>query len=922
MLVALVVAAAVVGAAIGSELSATRLEPDGSFPLDGGETVKFSFVPLVDQSITGATAAWAVLGRRSEERTLAQFTIKIWQAPGQMVVTRTIHSRRPETLITLAAGRYEWSVQWRCSLGHHSRIAHSRVVVGVNHSAWQGAPWLGSPKHNEFRSHVAVSAVQQDPNERFELLVAALGFGTVLINGNPVSKDVLAYSGWTNTEKRVLYRSYDVTHLMERGKNNTIWVGLGSGYRDDPWWRFPAYRDWNNKIAHHSHDSIPKVFRLQLLAGSGRNLRRILTSNATEHHWASRQGPVTRDSVYDGETYDTRLLRNEWASVHAVKPNLGPRGVMVPAGFAGVQVSRVDRPAEIRKVGDDLYIVDFGSNVAGVCKVRVPNPGKIPKGEIIRIELKHGEVLQHGQNGVNNGRVYFGNLRSAQAKDVLIIDPGASQGQIEWRPSFTYHGFRYVEVRGFPGELEAQHIERLVMHTAVQSKSQIMFSNPVLQEIHRGSVGSQRSNLVQIPTDCPQRDERLGWLGDAGLSAESMMLHFDGFKQMAAGFVNSIVDEMDVEGTLPDVVPFQRFGERPADLSWSSAFVELLWQLWSENEPIDQHWKAVQTHVNYLEGLLKKVDGKLAQLPQRYGDWCPPPPEESGPKPGESPPRGFTSAFSFVRVFQQVADLASSRSDKERYAARAQQLAAQFHAEFFDLEHRRYGNGVMITWVLPLALKAVPGNLQAHVIQRLVEYIRSKNNTWTGGIINNRYLFDVLANHGHVELAVEMLKSKTYPSYGYMFFNALEPARESMWELPNAPFQGVGMDSRNHHMFSSVGAFLIKHVAGLQLVRPDDTRAFAVLPQRCEPLERADVTMRSSVGTLRFVWACGAAFGQIDFVRLEIPLSLSLTLIHLPPTLAIPSGFSQTQPGRLSLNGPMVVEFSRPSVELHQRLES
>jgi len=843
-------------------------------------------------------------------------------------------------------------------------VVSSLLALGsaLSSSDWQGVPWLGAKDANEFMANITVRI-----GKTIKLSAATLGFGYVAVNGKEVSNDLLSYSGWTNTEKRVFYRTYEITDMVGKDGHAVLNVALGNGYRYDPKNRFPAYEDRVDR----SHDSIPRIFRLQVQAGEVRAF------HSGSDGWMSRQGPITHDSVYGGETYNPSAI-TPWVVAEKLPEGSGPEGKMVEAMFPGVKVMRRDAPVKITQPTAGVHVVDFGSNVAGVCQISVPMVSSVPKATcaivaessdlslscggassiskvafssfgtpigtcevgftqrschasktqsvveqnclgkascklkastdnfggdpcfgIVKhlavhvecggpqvsgqeplgsISLKHGELMQHTHlpdlKSPDPSRVYFGNLRSAEAQDTLYFDAPVK----DWMPRFTYHGFRYVEVYNYPGELKAESIHRLLMHTANPDKATAQFHDEVLQAIYEGSRGAQKSNLMQVPTDCPQRDERLGWMGDMSLSAQSMLLNFD-MGPMAAAFADSMVDEMGDDGSFPDVVPFQRFGSRPADLSWSAAFLSVLTSLWQEVGDLSsarKHWNAVKTHVGNLQAQHHKA-GALNKVPESYGDWCPPP-ATKGRGDKESPSHGFAAAFSLVRAMQQAADLGAAlggdaAKDATTYAALAASLRKEFHIGFYNASTKQYDNGVMITNVLPLALGAVPTDLHHGVVQSLLDHISSKNGTWTGGIINNRFLFDVLHDEGHADVALAMLKRRDYPSYGYMYFNDLEPAKECMWELPDAPYQGTGMNSRNHHMFSSVGHYLVTRVAGFSH-NPAEREFIAVVGS--EPSSTA--TLRTAAGEAKFSWSRTAGALEVNVV---VPEGLKARL-HLP----------------------------------------
>lgn len=814
-------------------LSVSRLHPDGSYPMAADVPTRFTFAPEAS-------------GRDVH---MARFSLWVRRG-GLVVVERNVSTPDPILELSLSPGRYVWGVQWWSPVGEASTTTESGLVVAPRGDAWDGVPWLGAADANEFRAEVNLGGQGQDGDT--ELLVATLGFGYVTVNGLEVSDDVLSYSGWTNTEKRILYRTYNVTALLNTTRWATLRVGLGCGYRCDPQGRFPQYKGTPTV---RSHDSLPKIFRLQLRDSGA------LVFNSGSPGWMVRRGPVVEDSVYGGETYIADGA-GPWTPALALPEGFGPKGTMVPATFPGVQVTRKDAPVTIWQPALGVHVVDFGSNVAGVCSISVPTAANI--------SLKHGEILQNGPYMSNPSRVFFGNLRTAEAQDRLVTG-----GPIkDWRPRFTYHGFRYVEVYNYPGILDSGSIRRLVLNTAVQERTSANFSDEVLEAIHVGSKGSQRSNLMQVPTDCPNRDERLGWMGDVSLSIESMLLHFD-MVPMVADFVDSMVDEMDENGSLPDTVPFQRYGKRPADLSWSSAFVAVLLAILKDGDerPAQKHWRAVMSHMGYLH--LEYVrSGSIKRSREYYGDWCPPPATPGGHGTAETPSRGFAAAFSFVRTVQQAAEIGQALGGAAAKEARnlslwAQSLRDEFHTSYYHTSERRYDNGAMVTYVLPLTLGAVPPGEKDAVFQNLVAKVKASNGTWTGGIINNRFLFDVLHENGAAAIGLSMLQLKTYPSYGYMYFNEYEPARECMWEIPDAPYQGTGMNSRNHHMYSSVGHYLLTGVAGL---RRTSSRELAATVGE---LAHAAVRVQMARGEARFSWA--RASGLLH-VELHVPVGMQAHL--------------------------------------------
>lgn len=838
-------AAAVVLAAFGAasaprpRLRAAQLWPDGSYAAAApGRAVRFTFAPEAPEDLRGVE--------------LERFELEVRSASGAPILREAFASQDPSAEVLLPPGRHRWSVRWWSADGEASASAEAEVLVPWS-GPWGGVPWHGDAVANEFAAEAAVKG-------RVELLVATLGFGHVLVNGKEVSGDRLTHSGLTDTSRRVLYRQYDITGLLNASGGAEFLVRLGCGYRCDPQNRLPAYKDHGMD----ANDNVAKVFRLAVVDAEGG-----LLFHSGSLGWSARLGPTRADSLYDGELYDAAAA-GPWRASAPLPFGAGPVGKMVPATFPAVQVLAEDAPVSISQPAPGIHVVDFGANVAGVCALSVPSAATV--------SLRHGEVMQHGKmtslaTAPNPSRVLFDNLRSARQNDTLVAD-----GPLErWTPRFTYHGFRYVEVYGYPGNLGPDAIRRLRLGTAVPDRANATFPDEVLQAIHMGSRGTQRSNLMLVPTDCPQRDERLGWLADAGLSIDSMLEHFR-MGDVAEAWIDAMADAVAADGSLPDVVPFQRFGGRPADLSWSAGFFAALHAVWRKDgdlRPARDHWSVVKSHVGNLRAQYHRA-GSVQKLPERYGDWVPPPiPAGSGSK--ELPPQGFAAAFSLVYALQQASELGEvvggrASEDAKGFKAFAAQLADEFQAAYYDPSKKRYANGAMITYILPFTLGIVPAEDSDVVFKNLIAKVDASNGTWTGGIINNRFLWDVLGHHGAAALASAMLRRRDYPSFGYMYFNSLEPASESMWELPDAPYQGSAMNSRNHHCYSSVGSYLLTGVAGLSQRGPANFSAVV------GDLPRAAVRARTRRGVVDFSWSRGGGEVVVD---LAVPVG-GVAEVYIP----------------------------------------
>eukprot|EP01062_Namystynia_karyoxenos_P058420 TRINITY_DN4996_c0_g1_i3.p1 TRINITY_DN4996_c0_g1~~TRINITY_DN4996_c0_g1_i3.p1 ORF type:complete len:1051 (+),score=334.33 TRINITY_DN4996_c0_g1_i3:104-3154(+) len=707
-------------------------------------------------------------------------------------------ARYPSAAPLPAGGReYDWVVRWRDDRGDLSPwSAPARFRAPLRDEQWDGVDWIGSDSVNLHRAEFDAPAALKS----VALHICGLGYSSALVNGAPASSAVLTTSAWTNNERQNAYSSYDVTALVKAGAKNAVGVALGAGWRDTK--SFPR-RDSGDS----SGDGTRRVLRAQVVAVLADGSTAVLLKTGSS--WASAAGPVTEDSVYNGEHYDARKEQAGWAAPGfdastwgaATVVTDGPRGAMVPWSAPPIAVSRVVQPVKIWKVAAaaDTFTVDFGSNMAGVCRLK---DLKLQSGAAVT--LRHGEILQHkGLPGLllpDPQRVYQANLRSAQATDVYTAkgDPAGES----YTPTMTYHGFRYVEVSGL-ANLTAANIEMLHFHSAVEQRTNATFSSPTLQRMMKMALGAQRSNMMAVPTDCDQRDERLGWMGDASLSSDAIALSYDA-SAFLRDFMRNMASEQGGDGSLPDVVPYVRYGGRPGDESWSTAFVQIpyvLWKVYGDTEVVKEHWDEI---VRQVELSASKAAQGIDKLTTSYGQ-------------GAKPSTHFTEAFSYLMSVRQLGEMAKALGNTTA-AQRAADLAAKgaqaFNAMWYDSgAYDPKSQGQQTAQVLPLALGIAPNS--STVLGALQDRLKAKGNHWYTGIIGFKFLFDVLREGGYASEALALLQLTDYPSIGYMFANPDEDASENLWELPDANREGTGMNSRNHHMWSSYSHYLVAQVAGV-----------------------------------------------------------------------------------------------------------
>ena len=498
--------------------------------------------------------------------------------------------------------------------------------------------------------------------KRARAYIAGLGYSELRLNGRKAGNHVLD-PAWTTYDKRVLYVTYDVTSFLRQGAN-AVGVMLGNG-----WFKSRA---------------LLLQLDIELEDGSA-------VSVVSDASWKAADGPIFEDSVYNGETYDARLETpgwdrpgfddKDWTAAEAVK---GPAGVLSAQMMPAIQVVDTIVPLRMTNPKPGVYVFDMGQNFSGWARLRVEGP----RGTDVR--LRFAELLY------DNGMINQENLRSARAEDLYILK---GEGEEIWEPRFTYHGFRYVEVTGFPGTPGLDTIRGRVVHTAVEPTGSFACSKPVLNGLQRIIVWGQKTNLHSIPTDCDQRDERMGWMGDAQGTAEEAIMNFD----MAAfytNFVRDIRDVQDDKGRITDTVPHV-WGGRPADPAWGTAYPLICWymyQYYGDTRVLEEHYDGVKKYVEFLR---TKAENGLVKF-SYYGDWV----------AVEKCPGSIVSSFYYyydVKVLADMARVLGKTQDATLYDKLAAEIKAAFHKEYFDPKTGNYANGTQTANTLALFLDMPDG---------------------------------------------------------------------------------------------------------------------------------------------------------------------------------------------------------------------
>jgi alpha-L-rhamnosidase len=679
----------------------------------------------------------------------------------------------------------------------YSRIA--RFDTGLfNPEDWEGE-WIGGI--NQVRKEFSVNGNVK----RGRAFVCGLGYYEMRLNGQKVGNNVLD-PGYTTYEQRILYSTYDIRDMLQEGEN-ALGVMLGNG--------------WSG--------SLLLILQINIEFEGGEKL-----TFFSDKSWKGKEGSIISDSIYHGEIYDARLETPGWdqpgfddSAWDPVETGIVPKGSLSAQMVQPIRVMDTLVPLTITQPREGVYVFDMGQNFSGWAEIKVSGP----RGTQVR--LRYAELLYE------DGMINQENLRSARAQDIYILK---GNGEEVYEPRFTYHGFRYVELTGIPGVPTLDAIRGKVIHSAVEQVGSFSCSNPILNQLQRLILWGQKTNLHSIPTDCNQRDERMGWLGDAHLTAEEAMMNFD-MGAFYTKFIKDIRDVQDKDGTITDTVPYI-WGQRPADPAWGAAYPLLCWYMYryyGDMRILEEHYEGVKKYVEFLRS---KSAASLLEY-SYYGDWV----------AIEMTPGSFVSSFYYyysVLLLKKMAERLHHEAEAKTYKDLAVKIKDAFHKKYFDAETRSYANGTQTANALALFLDLAPESIRGSVFQNLRSDILYKNNTHlTTGILGTKYIMEVLTDFNATSLAYELATQTSYPSWGFMIRNGAT----TLWELWQNK-TGPSMNSHNHPMFGSVGSWLYQALAGID--QDENSAGFkdiVIQPRMVRDLQYASGTIHTPRGPLTSAWS-------------------------------------------------------------------
>lgn len=715
----------------------------------------------------------------------------------------------------------------------------------LNKADWK-AKWIGYDRASSWDSITQWSRLSsryfrkqfqsQSNIKRATVYIVGLGLYELYLNGKKIGNRVLAPSP-TDYRKSVLYNTHDVTKDVKAG-DNVIATVLGNG-------RFFTMRQ-NYKTKKHNTFGYPKML-LQLEIEYTDGTRKTIISDET---WKlNLDGPIRTNNEYDGEEYDaTKEFKNwhlaDFDDTKWLRPQLvkAPAGKIVAQMNEPMKIMKTISPVSIKNIGSGKYIVDMGQNFSGWIKMKVE--GKRND----KVTLRFAESLQL------NGALYVANLRDAKVTDVYTLK---GEGLEEWQPSFVYHGFRYVEITGYPGTPTISDFEGQFIYDNLQTTGSFECSDTTINKIYRNAWWGIASNYKGMPVDCPQRNERQPWLGDRATGSGGEAFLFDNAK-LYAKWLDDIEQSQTKKGAIPDVAP--AFWNYYSDnITWPGTYItvaDMLYRQFGDERSIIKHYSSMKKWMDYMKG--KYMKGFIVTK-DKYGDWCVPPESLEMIRSRDSlrTTNGGLIATAYyyhlLQLMKKFALLSGNNNDADAYDALGQNIRSAFNKKFYNDQRNCYDNNTITANLLPLYFGMVPDSLKKTVVNNIYDKIKVKDNMHIStGVIGTQWLMRGLTDNGHPGIAYALASNKTYPSWGYM----VEQGATTIWELWNGNTANPQMNSQNHVML--LGDLLIWLYEDLAGISSDDKaiafKKIIMKPSFPGGLNEVNASYQSLYGTISSHW--------------------------------------------------------------------
>ena len=724
------------------------------------------------------------------------------------------------------------------------------------------AKWIEAPSVDDsinrpailFRNQFAVNKKIASAT----LYITAHGMYEVQLNGNRVGDAYLA-PGWTSYNKRLQYQVYDVTNMLANG-GNAIGAIVGSG-----WYR--GYLAWSgNKNVYGKKLGLLAQINITYSDGTSD----VITTN---ENWKTAVSPVKSVEIYHGEMYDARDEQTGWsktgfndAAWKQASPVDYPFSNLIATENEPVKKHETFKAIKVITTPAGEKVLDFGQNLVGWVMVKASgNAGD-------KIVIKHAEVLD------KLGNFYTENLRVAKATATYILKGGATE---TFEPHFTFFGFRYIKIDDYPGEINPENFTAVALYSDMKPTGTFTSSNAMINQLQHNIQWGQRGNFLDVPTDCPQRDERLGWTGDAQAFSRTATFNF-GVNNFFSKWLKDVSADQEPNGGVPFVVPNVLGPQAVASAGWADVATIIPWNMYlayNDKKILETQYPGMKAWVKYMTDSSKN---DLWNRGFHFGDWLFYRPfDDNDGRSAVTDKYLIAQCFyaNSVQLLINAAKVLNKPADEAAYTALLQKVKDAFLKEYVT-PNGRLISSTQTAYVLALNFDMLPENLRAQAAERLVENIKSYDNHLTTGFLGTPYLCHVLSRYGYVDVAYKLLLQQDYPSWLY----PVKMGATTIWERwdgqkPDSSFQTPGMNSFNHYAYGAIGDWMYRVMAGLDTYEDGPGyKHIKIQPHIGGGFTNAAATLQTYYGKLSSAWKIDN--GKI-LMDIDIPAN-AIATVYLP----------------------------------------
>jgi alpha-L-rhamnosidase len=796
-----------------------------------------------DEKFSSSKIVWQTGKVESEESILQSYTgpelksgqkyfwqVKIWDNDGKETKWSSVASFETGLL-----SPSDWKAKW--------------IEMKDDTSRYSPSPYF----RKEFRTDKQITSAR--------VYVTSHGFYELHINGKKVGDQVLT-PGWTSYGKRLQYQVYDVSRMLVRGIN-AVGAVLGDG-----WYR--GTLAWGNNWAVYGNN-LGILFQLKIIYSDGSEATII-----SDDSWkVSNKGAIRMNDIYNGETYDATKVFTGWSTPgfndkdwqNAETRQYNNVNLIASEGAPVRKIEEI-KPVKIFRTPKGSLIVDMGQNMVGWLRLKVSGS----KGTVVT--LRHAEVMD------KFGEFYTTNLRAAKCQLTYTL---AGTGEEIYEPRFTFMGFRFVEVTGFPGDLTTDNLTGVVVHSDMPVTGKYESSNTLINQLQHNIQWGQKGNFVDVPTDCPQRDERLGWTGDAQAFCRTAAYNMD-VSSFFTKWLKDVAADQKKEGEVPDVIPDilnkQNATSAQPSAGWGDVSVIAPWTMYlvyGDKNFLENQYPSMKAWVEYIRK--KAGDSYIWKGGSKYGDWLfyHPPVNNHTEADGYTEHDFIATAFYAysASLLAEAAKVLGKTEDAGFYSDLFGRIKEVFINEYVT-KAGRVGTNSQTSYVLALKFNLLPDNLRNKAAGFLADDIRSRQNHLSTGFLGTPYLCHVLSDNGYSDIAYDLLLQESYPSWLY----PVKMGATTIWERwdgekTDSTFQDPGMNSFNHYAYGAIGDWMYRVSAGLEILTAG-YKQITINPHPTNKLTYSRASFESSYGTISSGWE--RKDGKV-IIKVSVPANTSAKIL-------------------------------------------